>query len=1001
MLPRLHGQPPSHRFKRARRKAYPGLESRLLEATQSSIRKGRSKINVEDVMPFRPSGSGRLVTRGIFNRSPGNFDDDYDIVWYGRKEERQRSEERCLAGVFKPTSVKPSSRQGSSLERPLRYTPILPSGPRGAARPRTTTPGNARGGHSPFRGSVVSAAAARKAEVRPQSSAGVVRCSSVLVSEFDDAAPPSLEASHGPGPRKTVLLEAESHMGGSISNASGGYPAHGSFSVGGGPRKSDAPPMELRSGAGATQPASQEAGQRLLQSRKALKATKANAEEENSRSLSAVFQRKADAGKVHGDELESALRLLGVHKPESSRIKRAYAEITQLTELDYEDFCRFVHLYRLILQVEHRAMFDRFDEDKSGTVDAAELANIFEAVGISPMSHVLDEVIQEFDVDGNGKLDFEEFEAVMEVLLEREGFTRSEIEDFHKLFDQFDRNQSGTMDSGELDVAMRWLGIVLNSDEKKKIMLDVDQDESGFIDRTEWLVCMRLVRDQKLQSLRNAILKEGTCKLGKSQRGGRNIIGIELEELVRFLGYVPDRAAMRETAEDAGMSAVLAGVSGDLSDIWRFLKLYREREGLSQRKLGKIDVVVASLSDPSNNEVHCVDIGRALRCMGYTLHFERMLKLMCDVDIDGSGSIDLFEFRKLVRLVHNEEHERLRILFEQATGTIVQDFTSDNHATLNGDDALNVLADLGYTEKALYVNMLRLLPADQVSSGGIDFRGMCRAADTACQIVCDQFIENFMFTEDELQTLKASFSEYDSDNSGEIEGREAVAVLEQAFPAITTDPKERALVLQFVREADKNGDNKFDLHDFLRIMRFAKDVVEQKRIRKQVKAISETKFSMCEVQEFRDLFIGAASDGEELTFADIESLLECIVPMGAKHVVELRAKFLSFAGQDEGAQGTDDQLDFGEFLWLMRALIDENFAQLRERAIVVATTNSRLEKKRSTLQGAMENAVLGAEDRESRRYASKSTAYARKDSPLSSTPLSGRRRGAFVVQTDR
>merc|ERR1711920_914960 len=95
---------------------------------------------------------------------------------------------------------------------------------------------------------------------------------------------------------------------------------------------------------------------------------------------------------------------------------------------------------------------------------------------------------------------------------------------------------------------------------------------------------------------------------------------------------------------------------------------------------------------------------------------------------------------------------------------------------------------------------------------------------------------------------------------------------------------------------------------------------------------SETKFSHTEVVEFRELFVATGMGKEELGFEDVKKLLECIVPMGAKNVEQLQKEYLTLAVRQEGVMGEEELLDFPEFLWLMRALLDTNFANMTDRA---------------------------------------------------------------------
>ena len=61
----------------------------------------------------------------------------------------------------------------------------------------------------------------------------------------------------------------------------------------------------------------------------------------------------------------------------------------------------------------YRAQFDAFDEDGGGTIENNELKSVLRGCGMSVTDKQVDEMIKEFDTDGNGVLDFDEFLAMM------------------------------------------------------------------------------------------------------------------------------------------------------------------------------------------------------------------------------------------------------------------------------------------------------------------------------------------------------------------------------------------------------------------------------------------------------------------------------------------------------------------------------------------------------------------------------------------------------------
>ncbi|EQC27772.1 hypothetical protein SDRG_14356 [Saprolegnia diclina VS20] len=69
----------------------------------------------------------------------------------------------------------------------------------------------------------------------------------------------------------------------------------------------------------------------------------------------------------------------------------------------------------MALSLEHeqelRKVFDDYDEDGTGDIDAEELGKIAEDLGEPLSKEELEYLIMEFDADGSGTIDWEEFIA--------------------------------------------------------------------------------------------------------------------------------------------------------------------------------------------------------------------------------------------------------------------------------------------------------------------------------------------------------------------------------------------------------------------------------------------------------------------------------------------------------------------------------------------------------------------------------------------------------------
>jgi len=71
-------------------------------------------------------------------------------------------------------------------------------------------------------------------------------------------------------------------------------------------------------------------------------------------------------------------------------------------------------------------------------------------------------------------------------LAEKTGFSPKQLETLQTAFDMFDKDGDRTVDAGELKSTLRALGYTVTDDEIKKMMNEVDEDQSGKIEFPEF-----------------------------------------------------------------------------------------------------------------------------------------------------------------------------------------------------------------------------------------------------------------------------------------------------------------------------------------------------------------------------------------------------------------------------------------------------------------------------------------------------------------------------------
>ncbi|CAJ1373729.1 unnamed protein product [Effrenium voratum] len=182
--------------------------------------------------------------------------------------------------------------------------------------------------------------------------------------------------------------------------------------------------------------------------------------------------------------------------------------------------------------------FQNADADGSGTISAIELFKFLEGKEFTPMKKVVREILQDAaaeSLDKGEELDFNQFFDFLFVYRQRDGFSKQEVDQFRKGFDEYDADSSGSISTLELSNIFRDFGYRISMDTLRHFIDKVDEDGSNQLDFREFLRLMRWHRESELDNYKAAFSRSKVVR-----DGVEGIMRKKLKPAIEELGAIGD-----------------------------------------------------------------------------------------------------------------------------------------------------------------------------------------------------------------------------------------------------------------------------------------------------------------------------------------------------------------------------------------------------------------------------------------------------------------------------
>ena len=136
---------------------------------------------------------------------------------------------------------------------------------------------------------------------------------------------------------------------------------------------------------------------------------------------------------------------------------------------------------------EIKEAFDLFDTDGSGYIDGKELKVAMRALGFEPKKEEIQKMIAEVDIDGSGRIQYEDFVKLMTVKI----MNRDPQEEILKAFRLFASDNPSGITFKDLKRVSRELGEKMSDEELQEMIDEADRNGDGIVDEQEFLRIMR------------------------------------------------------------------------------------------------------------------------------------------------------------------------------------------------------------------------------------------------------------------------------------------------------------------------------------------------------------------------------------------------------------------------------------------------------------------------------------------------------------------------------
>jgi len=650
-----------------------------------------------------------------------------------------------------------------------------------------------------------------------------------------------------------------------------------------------------------------------------------------------------DTPEIHKDEMPKVLMHLGYTQISDERCKSLADSISQYPMLEKNEFIIFMEKHVEYELQAFKEIFERFDVDGNGSLDADELHFFLSSLGFTPLRSIIRESLDLVDLDGNGTLDFEETVILMHVYRHSEGFTLDELQELTAVF--VEQQQAGGVAGDERTLPADRLSHLLlqffgprAQDFSAELQLELSRagrrKSAGGPETAkgpppaltfqEAVLWARRFRERMFVNYREVFEKY-------DDDGSKSIDANEIKNVIKDLGFTIPQRTVDELMYEARVRGDIlhtAEVGLDYDSFVHFMQILNETDGFNQEEIARITSTFKRYDKDGSGDINTIELSDMMRELGQAPRIEEVRSLLASVDINGNGVLDIREFIRFMRLFRERQLARVKLIFMNSADNSV-------HPAVIRATEVEKAATMLLNEECVEVEHLAGEAKD------LDFDDFVRLTDQFREKTVHAARKFAGYSESEVAEIRQVFDTFDVKHVGNLRPNEASELLKTLGIEVRSVEERMAMADQIKRacesakEAGAEGvvDNQVNFWVFLQLFRAMKRKQDEERERRLMHVCEEVKFNSQEVSQFQEVFDHCWSSLRGVSLTDTKML-----PRNAVYKL-LRSMGIRLEGRDRQALddeitslGGKDGLDFPNFLMLMRWMVDVDFGQISSKS---------------------------------------------------------------------